>query len=101
MKRHQPPHRRGHRNRAALWPLRLHRTRVLAIQCSYCRQWVKPRYIRWPAAICRSCGKEGLNQTWQPAPAHLARAAALADQDHRVPALTDHTSTNRREGGTP
>jgi hypothetical protein len=101
MKRHLPPHRRGNRNRAAFWPLRLHRTRVLAIQCGYCRQWVKPRYIRWPAAICRACEKQGLNQTWQPGPAHLARADIHTDHDQRIRALTVHTPRNRREGGTP
>jgi hypothetical protein len=97
MKRHLPPHRRGHRNRAAFWPLGFHRTRVLAVQCGYCRQWVKPRYIRWPTAICRSCEHAGHKQTWQ----STRRPTTASDSDYRGADLIDHPSPASPEGGTP
>jgi hypothetical protein len=80
------PPRTPHRRRIS-WttlPRLRRRSTVTAVQCGYCRMWVKPRYIRWPAAICRTCERSGLNQIWRPPPEHLARARARADQD------TDH-----------
>jgi rRNA maturation endonuclease Nob1 len=32
------------------------RTRVLAIQCVGCGQWVKPRHIQPPRWLCDDCG---------------------------------------------
>lgn len=55
-------------------PFRRRHTRVIAVQCGLCRQWVKPRYLRVPALICRDCEATGRHQTWTPSPAHLQRA---------------------------
>jgi hypothetical protein len=91
MKPGRTPHRDRDRGRVPIWPIRLpRRSKVTAIQCGYCRQWLKPRYIRWPAAICRSCEHAGLNQTWTPSAAHLARARL--DADNRRPG---HHLTNQ------
>jgi hypothetical protein len=54
----------------------LRQSRVVSVQCTYCRQWVKPRYLRIPAYVCKWCEAQGLNQTWKPSAAHLARAYA-------------------------
>jgi hypothetical protein len=48
-------------------------SRVLAIQCTACRCWVKPRHFRTPAMICRDCDAAGVIQTWRPH--HTTRAA--------------------------
>jgi endonuclease/exonuclease/phosphatase (EEP) superfamily protein YafD len=74
------------------------RTTVTAIQCCYCHAWVKPRYIRWPAAICRTCERSGLNQTWHPSPEHLARARAHEDNGRRGFDFTNHRSAEQIEG---
>lgn len=63
---------------------RLRRSQVTAIQCSYCHEWVKPRYICVPAIVCRRCEKTGANQTWRPTAAHLARAKAEAAHDQAI-----------------
>ena len=48
-------------------PARLrHQSRVLAIQCPLCGQWVKPRRIRIPAMVCRTCETTDSFQTWKP-----------------------------------
>jgi len=54
----------------------LRKARVTAVQCTSCLQWVKPRYLRVPACVCKGCEAQGLNQTWKPSAAHLARAYA-------------------------
>jgi hypothetical protein len=68
------------------------------VQCGYCHAWVKPRYIRWPAAICRTCERNGLNQTWHPSPEHLASARAHQDKGRRGFDLVNHRSTEQIEG---
>jgi hypothetical protein len=81
------PQRQPPRRRRITWATlpRLRRwSTVTAVQCGYCRSWVKPRYIRWPAAICRICESQGLNHAWRPTPEHLARAYADQDTDQRV-----------------
>jgi hypothetical protein len=76
------PQRVPHRRIAWASLLRLRRrSTVIAVQCGYCRSWVKPRYIRWPAAICRTCERSCLNQTWRPSPERIARARADQDAD--------------------
>jgi hypothetical protein len=75
---------RQRRIRWATLPRLRHRSTVTAIQCGYCRTWVKPRFIRLPAAICRTCERQGLNQTWRPSREHLVRARADQDTDHWV-----------------
>jgi hypothetical protein len=74
------------------------RTTVTAVQCGYCRMWVKPRYIRWPAAICRTCERQGLNQTWHPSPDQLATAKAYLDNGRRDFDLINHRSCAQLEG---
>jgi hypothetical protein len=59
-------------------------SRVTAVQCTSCRQWVKPRYLRVPACICRRCDVAGHTQTWQPTPTHLARANADATRQQAM-----------------
>jgi len=50
-----------------LLPDRLrHHTRVIAIQCTLCARWCKPRHIRIPAMVCRDCETTTAFQTWQP-----------------------------------
>jgi ribosomal protein L37AE/L43A len=73
----------------------LRRTRVTAVQCGYCQQWVKPRYIALPAWICRRCEAQGLNQTWKPSPSRLAaaRKAAIEEQQRRHHATRRTTVT--------
>jgi hypothetical protein len=71
---------------------------VTAVQCGYCRAWVKPRYIRWPAAICRSCERGGVNQTWHPSPERMATAKAYLDSGRRGFRLTDHQPIEQFEG---
>lgn len=56
-------------------------SRVTAVQCTSCRQWVKPRYLRVPACICRHCEAIGANQTWKPSAAHLKRAHEAAARE--------------------
>ena len=74
------------------------RTTVTAVQCGYCRMWVKPRYIRWPAAICRTCERQGLNQTWRPSPQRMATAKAYLDNGRRGLHLTDDLPIEQIEG---
>ena len=81
------PPRQPTRRRRITWatlPRLRRRSTVTAVQCGYCRSWVKPRYIRWPTAICRTCERSGLNQTWRPSPERIARARADQDTDHSV-----------------
>jgi hypothetical protein len=53
-------------NARRLIPTRLrHHSRVLAVQCRTCGQWRKPRHIRIPVTVCRTCEANGLNQTWR------------------------------------
>jgi hypothetical protein len=66
------------------------RAAVTAVQCGYCQTWVKPRYIRWPAAICRTCERRGLNQTWRPSPERIARARADQDIDRQRAVYVTH-----------
>jgi hypothetical protein len=54
----------------------LHASRVVSVQCTACLGWVKPRYLRVPAYVCKRCEAQGLNQTWKPSAAHLERAYA-------------------------
>ena len=89
------------RRRRITWatlPRLRRRSTVTAVQCGYCRSWVKPRYIRWPAAICRTCERNGLNQTWRPSPEHLATARAHQDNGRRGFHLTDHRPIEQIEG---
>jgi hypothetical protein len=73
----------------------LRRSRITAIQCLYCHQWLKPRYIRFPACVCRRCEKAGANQTWKPSRAHLERAYALAAREQAI-----RNAGRRRDGVT-
>jgi hypothetical protein len=70
------------------------RSTVTAVQCGYCRMWVKPRYIRWPAAVCRTCERSGLNQTWRPSPDRMAHL----DSSRRGFHLTDGPPIEQIEG---
>jgi hypothetical protein len=94
----KPP--RTPRRRRITWATvpRIRRTRVTAIQCGYCRGWVKPRYIRWPTAICRTCERGGLNQSWHPSTEHLARAQARDDNGRRGHDLANPRLTEQIEG---
>lgn len=71
---------------------------VQAVQCAYCHQWVKPRYLRLPACVCKRCERDGANQTWKPSPARLARAHADVAREQ---AARDAAHGYRRDDATP
>ena len=62
----------------------LRASRVTAVQCTSCQQWVKPRYLRVPACVCRRCEAQGANQTWKPSAAHLERAYADVAREEAI-----------------
>jgi hypothetical protein len=95
----KPP--RTPRRRRITWatlPRLRRRPTVTAVQCGYCRSWVKPRYIRWPAAICRTCERQGLKQTWRPSPERIAAASTHDATGSRGFQLTDHQVIGQVEG---
>jgi hypothetical protein len=44
----------------------LRSSRTLAVQCRICRQWHKPRHVRVPAMVCRTCETTTAFQCWKP-----------------------------------
>jgi hypothetical protein len=50
----------------AMWALLpANHSHVVALRCTTCAAWVKPRHYRIPANICRDCDAAGAIQTWK------------------------------------